>query len=166
MSHILVVYYSRTGNTHRAASAIARACGADLERIHDHRNRAGFWGYIRSAHEALKAKPGKIRQAKQDPAKYDLVVLGSPVWTGHMSSPMRRYLLDHSGRLSRIAVFVTEGGRGGPRVLSEMATLARRRPLAKLELRAAELRGDLADEVAHFVTAIQRAAADAGAKVA
>jgi len=166
MSRILVVDYSRSGTTHNVASAIARSCGADLERIHDVRSRRGVWGYIRSAREALKAKPGQIRGAQHDPAKYDLVVLGSPVWAGHVSSPMRRYLLDYAGKFSRIAVFVTEGGRGGPKVLSEMAALVQRRPVAKLELRAGDLDDALDHKLAHFVDVIQTAVAHARNKAA
>ncbi len=44
MSRILVVDYSRTGNTHLVAKAIARGCGADLERIRDVRSRRGIVG--------------------------------------------------------------------------------------------------------------------------
>jgi flavodoxin len=166
VSGILVVDYSRSGNTHEVAKAIARGCGGDLERIHDERSRTGLWGYLRSAREALKAKPSQIRRPKYDPADYDLVVLGSPVWAGHMSSPMRRYLLDHEGKLSRIAVFVTEGGRGGSMAHSEMSALARRRALAKLEVRASDLGDDMTDEVADFVDVIKRAVAPIGSKPA
>lgn len=129
-------------------------------------SRTGLWGYLRSAREALKAKPSQIRRPKYDPAHYDLVVLGSPVWAGHVSSPMRRYLVDHAGKFSHIAVFVTEGGRGGPKVLSEMAALAQHRPVAKLELRAGDLGDELTPKVAEFVGAIQRAVAHARSKVA
>jgi flavodoxin len=161
---VLVVDYSRTGNTHKVAKAVARGCGADLERLHDEHSRTGLWGYLRSAREAMNATPGQIRRAKHDPAHYDLVILGSPVWAGHVSSPMRRYLLDHAGKFSRIAVFVTEGGRGGPKVFSEMAALAQRQPVAKLELRAGDLGDELAPEAAEFVGAIQRAIAHARSK--
>ena len=54
MSRILVVDYSRTGNTHLVAKAIAHDCGADLERIREVRSRRGLWGYLRSAREAMK----------------------------------------------------------------------------------------------------------------
>nr|WP_166180473.1 flavodoxin family protein [Altererythrobacter segetis] len=33
MSRVLVVDYSRTGNTHLVAKALARELGADLERV-------------------------------------------------------------------------------------------------------------------------------------
>jgi flavodoxin len=158
MARILVVDYSRTGNTHLVAEALARELGADLERIRDTRSRRGLWGYIRSAREALTERPTEIRRLKCDPADYELVILGSPVWTGHVSSPMRRYLTDNAGKFDRIAVFVSEGGRGGPKVLAEMAALAGRRPLAKLELRANEIEDDLVHKIAGFVDRVRKAA--------
>ncbi|MGZ3266578.1 MAG: flavodoxin family protein [Croceibacterium sp.] len=164
MPRILVVDYSRTGNTHLVAKAIARGCGADLERIRDVRSRRGLWGYIRSAREAMKERPAEIRRPKLDPADYELIVLGSPVWVGHVSSPMRRYLTDNAGKFSRIAVFVSEGGRGGPKVLAEMAALAQRTPVARLELRASELGDDLVYKLAAFVDRIRKAAAPAPAR--
>ena len=164
MSRILVVDYSRTGNTHLLAKAIARGCGADLERIRDVRSRRGLWGYIRSAREAMKERPAEIRRPKHDPADYELIILGSPVWIGHISSPMRRYLADNTGKFSRIAVFVSEGGRGGPKVLAEMAALAQCPPLARLELRASDLGDDLVHKVADFVDRVRKAAAPAPAE--
>jgi flavodoxin len=157
MSRVLVVDYSRTGNTHLVAKALARELGADLERIRDTRRRHGLWGYIRSAREALKERPAEIRRPRYDPADYELVILGSPVWAGHVSSPMRRYLADNAGKFERIAVFVSEGGRGGPRVLAEMAALAGRRPVAKLELRANEFEDDLVHKITGFVDRVRKA---------
>jgi len=78
-----------------------------------------------------------------------------------MSSPMRRYLLDHPGKFGRIAVFVTVGGRGGPKVLLEMTKLAQRRPVATLVLREGDLDDDLVHKVADFVDALQKATARA-----
>lgn len=161
MSRILVVDYSRTGNTHLVAKAIAHDCGADLERIREVRSRRGLWGYLRSAREAMKERPAEIRRPKLDPADYDLIVLGSPVWVGHVSSPMRRYLADNAGKFSRIAVFVSEGGRGGTKVLAEMAALAQRPPVARLKLRASELGDDLVYKVADFVDRVRKAAVPA-----
>lgn len=159
MARILVIDYSRSGNTHKVAQAIAGACGADLEQIRDAKPRRGLWGWIRSGREAIRAIPGEIRSPRRDPADYDLVVLGSPVWASHVSSPMRAYLAERSGALTRIALFVTEGGSGGPRALAEMSALAGLKPVATLELRAKEMNGDLRSMVESFVDRLQEAVA-------
>jgi flavodoxin len=163
VARILVIDYSRSGNTHKVAQAIAGACGADLEQIRDAKPRHGLWGWIRSGREAIRAIPGEIRSPRRDPADYDLVVLGSPVWASHVSSPMRAYLGERSGSLTRIALFVTEGGSGGPKALAEMSALAGRQPVATLEVRAKELGGDLRSTVENFVVRVLEAAARAPA---
>ncbi|HSQ99201.1 MAG TPA: hypothetical protein VLM36_04720 [Sphingomicrobium sp.] len=159
MARILVVAYSRSGATHRVAQAIAQACDADLERIKDTRSRRGLWGWIRSGREAMRGVPAAIRPQKRDPASYDLVVLGSPVWVGHVSSPMRAYLGERSGAFGRIALFVTEGGSGGTKALAEMSALAGQQPVATLELRANELGDELTASIGDFVERIHEAAA-------
>ena len=68
MASILVIHYSRSGNTQKVAQAIARACGADLEQIRDVKPRHGLWGWIRSGREAMRAIPAEIRPLKRDPA--------------------------------------------------------------------------------------------------
>jgi flavodoxin len=163
VTRILVIDYSRSGNTHKVAEAIAGACGADLERIRDVKPRRGLWGWLRSGRQALKAVPGKIRPPRRDPADYGLVVLGSPVWVGHVSSPMRAYLGQQAGKLRRVALFVTEGGRGGSKALAEMSALAGQQPVATLELRAKEIGSDLLSKVQIFADRIQKAAATSAA---
>lgn len=155
---ILVIDYSRSGNTHEVAQAIASACGADLEQIQDVKPRNGLWGWIRSGREALRGTPASIRPTKRDPAAYDLVVLGSPVWAGHVSSPMRAYL-ERARELSRVAFFVTEGGSGGVKALAEMTTLARQQPVATLELRANDIGGDFRPKLGGFLSRVRAAAA-------
>lgn len=163
MARILVIDYSRSGNTQKVAQAIAAACHADLEQIRDVKPRRGLWGWIRSGREAMREVPAEIRAPKRDPATYDLVVLGSPVWAGHVSSPMRAYLRQRSGQLTQIALFVTEGGSGGPKALAEMTALARQQPVATLELRAKELGDDLGSKLGAFVDRIHQATASAPA---
>ena len=155
MSRILVVDYSRTGNTRRVAQRVAQACEADLEDICDARPRKGLWGWLRSGREAWKGLPAEIGPTSRDPADYDLVVLGSPVWAGHVSSPMRRYLLDQSGKLDRIALFVTEGGTGGVKALAEMTELAGQSPVATLELTERDLKKGLEARLGDFVSKIR-----------
>ena len=43
---VLVVYYSRTGNTKFVAEAIAQSLEADIEEIKDGKNRMGVFGFL------------------------------------------------------------------------------------------------------------------------
>ncbi len=43
---ILVAFYSRSGNTKRAAGIIAKTLGAEMDEIIDKKNRrGGFWAF-------------------------------------------------------------------------------------------------------------------------
>jgi flavodoxin len=139
MARTLVVYFSRTGTTKLAAEAIARTLGADLEEIVDRTPRLGVVGYLRCGYEATARKLTRIEKPARDPGNYELVVVGSPVWGASLSSPVRTYLEEHRGRLSKVAFFCTCGGRGGERVLGQMEDTCRKDPVARLVLREAEV---------------------------
>lgn len=140
MRPCLVVYYSRTGVTARIAQEIAGQCGADVDVIREERSRAGPLGFLRSAYESIRRKQPAIRVAEKDPYDYATVVLGTPVWAGHMSAPMRSYLMRHRDRLHRVALFCTMGGSGGRQTLDEMAVLCGKAPIAAVALSDAEIR--------------------------
>ena len=135
---ILVVYYSRSGATRAVANAIARYCRADVEELRDVESRRGFGGYVRSAVEALRAQQGRIREPVRNPRDYDVVVLGTPVWAGHMSSPLRAYLAQCSVSGKQAAFFCTMGGRGAENVFAELTRLTGQAPLATLAMTTRE----------------------------
>lgn len=142
MKLVLIVYYSRSGVTAKVAAALAQACGADLERIQDLRPRTGMAGYLRSAWQALRGQPADIAPAVHRPADYPFVVLGTPVWAGHMSAPMRSYILQQREHFRRVGLFCTMGGSGGARVLTAMAELCDKLPVASMSLRQNEVLSD------------------------
>lgn len=142
MKPCLVVCYSRTGMTRKLADRIVDACGADLEQISDLKTRIGPLGYLRSSYEAItKNLPGILAPAK-NPADYELVILGTPVWAGKVSAPMRSYINQHRGSFKRIAAFCTMGGSGGDKTLNEIEALCGKPLIARLVLTDAEIQND------------------------
>lgn len=123
MSKILVVSYSRTGTTRKVAEDIVVALQADFKEVIDARRRRGWPGYLRSGFESIARGLPSI-EADWEPKGYDLVVLGTPVWTGSMASPMRSFIFLHRAHLDRVACFCTMGGgRGARAALAEMTGL-------------------------------------------
>lgn len=160
MSKILVVYFSRTGYTEKVAERVAKRCGGEVETIREPRSRLGLLGYIRSAREALKGKPATIRPLLHDPARYDLVLFGTPVWAGRVSSPMRACLDAYKSSLGRVAFFCTQGGSAACKVPDEMAEICGKQPEATLVLRDSEIDdGRYESKVDHFVRALELPAA-------
>lgn len=151
MNLCLIVYYSRTGVTAKVATALAQTCGADLERLHDLHPRDGAAGFLRSAWQGLRKLPGEITPPQRHPADYPFVLLGTPVWAGQMSAPMRSYLLRQREHFRRIGLFCTMGGRDGQNVLTSMAEMCNKLPVASMCLRHGDvLSGNYRQALADF----------------
>jgi flavodoxin len=154
---VLVVYYSRGGNTRRAAEEIARAVGgADLEPIIDTVDRSGWRGYLRSGREAMRRGTTVLESRGRDASDYDLVVVGTPVWVSNVSSPTRTWLNAHVGEFRHAAFFLTHGGTGSDRVFAQMTRLAGVQPHAVLALREHDMNGpEFARKITDFAAAVR-----------
>lgn len=150
----LVVFYSRTGRTRIIAEAIARSLKADIEEVKEDEGRSGLLGFLRSGYEAVLGKLARIQPASKRPEEYDLVVVGSPVWVGRLSSPMRTYLTHHGGKIRKVAFFCTcIGGEG--KIFREMEMLSGK-PIAKLCVRDREIEAkEHIKKIQEFVKALQ-----------
>jgi hypothetical protein len=153
--HVLVAYYSRSGHTKRLARAIATALDADLEEIHDPTDRSGLLGYLRSGLEAYAGVLAGVEHPRRDPTDYDVVVVGTPVWSMSVSTPVRTYLWHERERLPQVAFAATLGGMGDERAFEQMKALAGRAPIATVAVRERALEhGPPRDEIARFAAAV------------
>ena len=155
MSNTLVVYYSLTGHTRQIAEAIAAAHDADLEVIEDTFNRGTGLGHPRSAIEGLLGLRSSITPPKHDLSEYDLVVVGTPIWSARQSSPVRGYLSQQRASLERVAFFCTQGGIGGKWALQDMAKVSGQWPIARMIISDRQLNTPVAEEkIALFMSEI------------
>lgn len=151
----LVVFYSRTGTTKKAAMEIAKLLKADFEEIIDTKDRKGIIGYLLSGRDAALKKPAKIKKPLKNPASYDLVVIGTPVWAWNMSAPVRACLMQAKGKIKKTAFFCTMGGSGGERAFREMEALLGKKPAAAMDLKMREvIKGEYSEKVRKFVKEI------------
>ncbi len=126
----LVVYYSRTGVTRAVAKRIAEALSADVEELIDTKNRKGPLGFLLAGKDAALQKHVPIEPPQTNPAEYDLVVIGTPVWAGTVSTAVRAYLTGPGRDIRRAAWFCTTAKSGIPAALKTMQALLGREPLA------------------------------------
>jgi len=154
----LVVFYSRSGTTRVLADLIAAALDADVEEIADVRERSGVLGWVRSIYEATSGRPAAIGPQRRDPAIYDLVVVGTPVWNARVSSPVRAWLERNATRLPpAVALFATMGGRGGDRAVAQMSELIGKTPRATLVAIDDQVwRGRMVEPVAAFMHTVEQ----------
>lgn len=139
MSRILVVFYSRSGYTKTIGAAIANACQADLEIVRDG-TRRGLFGYFRSGYEAIHKKLPDIEPVDKDPSRYDLVVLGTPVWASNIASPVRTFITRYRGQFRHVAFFCTLGGSGADKVFDDLTQLSGKSPVATVAITDNEIR--------------------------
>lgn len=152
---VLLVWYSRTGTTRTVADAIARDLACDGEELVDTRSRAGIIGSVRATFDALFGRLTIVQTVKHDPAAYDLVIVGTPVWGGSMTPAVRTYLLAHHGQFGRIAFFCTSDSGRTRRVFEQMASISGRAPDNILALTGGDVRKcAFMDRVHEFVSGL------------
>ena len=111
---MLVLYYSQTGVTEKVAQEIASRLGADIEKIDATVPYDGDFGATieRCKKERDEGIIPEIKPLATDPAKYDVIFLGYPVWFGTYAPPIAALLgqLDLSGK--KVVTFCTFGSGG------------------------------------------------------
>ena len=148
-----MVYYSRTGSTAKLARDIAARMGCDIDPIVDTVKRTGIIGWLKSGRGAMRKSLTRLEPPKLDPAQYDLVIVGTPVWATSVSVPVRTYLQENKGKIGRVAFFLTAGGENVGPVLADMEAVCGKKPVATLGVRMQDVKkGRHGEKVASFVT--------------
>lgn len=137
----LVVYYSRTGNTKKVAKIIADKLKADLDEIIDLKNRSGILGFIFAGRDAVKKNLTKIAFTK-NPADYDLVIIGTPVWATTATPAVRTYLSQNKKSLNTVAFFTTSGGDSPRKTVAFLEKLLERKAMASAGWTTNELKNN------------------------
>ena len=118
----IVVYYSMEGNTDLAAKKIAEKTGADSLRLEpekaypDSGFRKFFWG----GKSAVMAETPALRPYAFDPAAYERIVFGFPVWASNVTPPLRTFIKDNDLGGKRFAAFACEGGSGAEKAFAKL----------------------------------------------
>lgn len=154
----LIVYYSRTGTTRKIAENISKALNADIEEIIDLKNRKGIIGYIMAGRDAMKNRLTRIKPIDKKPSKYDLIIIGSPVWAWSLSAPVRTYVHQNKPYMKgkKFAYFCTMGGSGFEKLFAQLEELTGQRSIATLTLTTKEVvKNQYKEKVKDFVEKIK-----------
>ncbi|MDO5825274.1 MAG: flavodoxin [Methanosphaera sp.] len=108
----LIVYYSRTDITKKVAEDIREKLECDIERIMPKVNYNTKIGYARGIKDAIAEKTVELEELTYDPADYDEVILGVPVWASKAANPLISYIDKNNGKFKDIKIFVTAGSSG------------------------------------------------------
>ncbi len=126
MAKVLIIYYSKTGNTERVANQITQRLAAEGKKVEkirlaEEKNHS----FLGDALRALFKVKGKVKEANLDLKGYDSIFFGTPVWAGSPAPALNKYLEECQGLKGKeVSIFVTYGsglGKGrAMRMLEEM----------------------------------------------
>jgi len=139
---ILVAFYSRSGKTKKVAETVSEILKCDKEEIFDIKSREGIVGFLSAGTDANLRRLTTIKEIKNNPSLYDLVIIGTPVWSSNVSTPIRTYLSLYKEDFKKVAFFCTRLGSDSKKVFDDMKSISQKIPLALLELTSREVARD------------------------
>lgn len=156
--NVVVVYYTLHGHTRKAAEDICRALRESpgvggitaLElSVAKSRSPDDLQRYVWCQEEVSIPIEPAVRHDEYRFTAADLIVLGTPVWAGTLSPPMRSFLRQHEFFRKAIALFCTYDGRAGACLGDMRALLSGSDIVAESSFRTAHLlNGDTGDAYA------------------
>jgi len=101
-----VIYFTRTGNSRRAAEKIANALSLEAIEITDNVNWKGIFGFLKGGYYASTNKEVKINIPKNLDFADELIVV-TPLWAGKVAPAIYAFLKTKS--LENVYLVVTSG---------------------------------------------------------
>jgi flavodoxin len=123
--HVLVAYFSRSGNTRRIAYLIHQQVGGTLHEIQPEEPYPDSYNAtVDQAKKEIQAgyRPA-LRSTLDDIESYDTVFVGSPNWWNTIAPPVATFLSENDLLAKTIVPFCTHGGGGLGRIGQDIARL-------------------------------------------
>jgi flavodoxin len=105
---ILILYYSRTGNTRMACETLQKELNARLVEIKDLNDRSGSWGGLTGMLNTLFNMETGIEPEHPDFSGSSQIILASPLWAGKLT-PAIRTLIARNRFDGKKVIIVTTG---------------------------------------------------------
>jgi flavodoxin len=122
-ANVLVLYYSRSGNTEAMAREIARRYQADIVALEAEAYPLDFGGWRRAGHDAWNRLPAAIAPETLDITTYDLVFLGAPIWWFRPAPPLWTLVRNTAFRGKPVVLFNTFNSRFKSEEIDEFGRL-------------------------------------------
>lgn len=155
----LIVYYSKTGTTKKLAQMLAKELNADTEELIDKKKRSGIIGWIIGGRDGMKRIPTQIATVQKNPANYDMVLIGGPLWGFKGVAPASRtYLLQNKDKIKKIALFMTRGGNASSDpALEDLKKVYGKTVLGTLDIKQGDINSpETMKQIQNFVSKITK----------
>jgi flavodoxin len=123
--HILIVYFSRSGNTRKIATLIQQEVSGTLHEIQAKvPYPPAYNAVVEQAKKEIQAgyKPA-LRSTLEHIEAYDTIFVGSPNWWSTIAPPVATFLSEYDLSGKTIVPFCTHGGGGLGRIAQDIAKL-------------------------------------------
>jgi flavodoxin len=166
---ILILYYSRTGNTRLCCEVLQKSLGADLLEIKDGKNRSGGWGFFTGAIGSMFNVHTTIEPLHPDLSRYRNIIIASPIWTGTLATAIRTLIDTNRWDGKNVILFTTTNAAEKEKYIQksrDRATQAGARVLGYYQVvvknevngkRVDRPRQELVDAASRFIPEIKRA---------
>lgn len=111
----LVVYYSLNGNTAFIAKTVAEAIQADVLVLQPKKMMPSstILKLLWAGKQVFTREKPELLAFEKNPAEYDLIFLGTPVWGGSYASALRTFFDTVALQHKKVALFCCYGGSEG-----------------------------------------------------
>lgn len=118
----LVVFFSFDGNTKFIAEKIAETINADIIELKTSKKypTEGFLKYFWGGKSVIFGEKPKLINGSIDLNKYETVFIGTPVWAGSYTPPIKSFTRQYKLRDKRIALFASHGGNGAEKCFAKL----------------------------------------------
>lgn len=121
----LIVYFSWVGNTRTVANHIHDLIGGDIVEVET------VIPYPDSYEEVIQIAPGELESDYRPELKtkvenmdeYDTLIVGTPIWGGHLTPAMKSFLASYDLSGKAIAPFCTHGGSGTAQSVNDIRSV-------------------------------------------
>jgi flavodoxin len=104
---ILILYYSRTGNTRMTCEALQKELNAQLIEIKDLTDRSGSWGGLTGMLNTLFNMETGIEPEHPDLSTSSTIILASPLWAGKLAPAIRTLIARNKFDNKKVIIFTT-----------------------------------------------------------
>jgi flavodoxin len=131
--HMLIAYYSYTGNNEFLARELQKRLDCDVYQIVELKNRSNFtilW-------DLLFRRRTKIQKPDISLDQYDRIILMAPIWDSKLATPMKTFMemeRDHIHEYAFLTVCTGREGQG-QKLHDELTRLAHKEPLTVSQLK-------------------------------
>lgn len=151
---ILIVCYSRSGITKEVAETLQKKLDCDIEEITDNDHYKGIIGWLKGGFNAASNRYSEIDEVKYSPIKYDLTIIGSPVWASRLATPVSTYINKYRNEFTKVAGFLTCNSGGYEEAFKDMEIKTKKTLKTKMVLTKSDFEQDYNKKIDKFVESI------------